>query len=73
VTFDITQDGNTFTWVATHPSWGQSQSHGAGTLKGNDIEATWTPPSPGSSKGTITAAHGRAIRVQWVGWVSFIR
>jgi hypothetical protein len=63
-TYEIQQNGNTFTWYC--PS---TQERAQGTINGNTLSATWTTAGGGggTATGTITRydASGRAIRIEW--------
>jgi hypothetical protein len=70
--YDITQSGETFTWVVVQGR-GQNQQIGAGTIKDTTIEASWSAPFAGATSGTITTDNGKAMRIQWKNGTVFIR
>ncbi len=71
VVYDVTQDGSTFRWnVAEGRAQGQI---GSGSIAGTSVKVSWTPPGAGTAQGTVTAAGGRATRIEWSNGVVFVR
>jgi sugar lactone lactonase YvrE len=69
--YNITQKGNQFEWTVT-----KSNEKGQGTLKGNEVSASWSSPQgSGSSTGQISAVDptGKATQIDWKNGVRFYR
>jgi len=70
--YHIKQNGNTFTWNVTTPI----SEQGAGTISGNNINASWSGANgSGSASGKITGndSSNRAKRIEWNNGVVFSR
>lgn len=71
LTYNITQQQDRFQWTVAN-----SNEKGEGTIKGNDLSASWKgQQGAGSSAGKITAADstGMATQIEWKNGVRFYR
>jgi hypothetical protein len=69
--YNITQQGDQFNWTVA-----SSNEKGEGTIKGNDLSASWAgQQGHGSSAGKITAvdSSGKATEIKWNNGVRFYR
>jgi len=70
--YNITQNGNAFTWSVTKPI----SEQGKGTISDNNLNASWSGTNgSGNATGRITGkdSTNRATRIEWNNGVAFFR